>query len=121
MLFWGLSLGVFIYKGMPGTHSTGCVLATGVPNRIHIAAGWHLPYKKGTFDTELSLFCLFAVVNFPRLLLGSSGNKAEKLTHIIGMLALSAVAVMFHSYFIALQVFVYVISLTWKLDRSSDA
>jgi hypothetical protein len=68
--------------------------------------GWELPYKKATFDTELSMFCLFALINFPRLLLGSSGNKAEKLHHIIVMLALSVVAILFHSYFIAFQVFV---------------
>jgi hypothetical protein len=70
------------------------------------SAGWQLPYKKQTFNTELSIFCLFSVLNFPRLLLGSSGNKAEKLAHIIGMMVLSGVAIVFHTYFITLQVFV---------------
>lgn len=55
-------------------------------------------------------------MNFPRLLLGSSGNKAEKLVHITGMLALSAVAIMFHSYFIVLQVFVYALSDTLQMQ-----
>ena len=118
MLFWVLSLCVFIYKGMchtPTIHSLGCAPHTD-SQPIPIPAGWHLPYKKGTFDTEISLFCLFAVVNFPRLLLGSSGNKAEKLVHITGMLALSAVAIMFHSYFIVLQVFVYALSDTLQMQ-----
>lgn len=73
-------------------------------------AGWQLPYKVATYNTEITIFCLFTLINFPRLLLGSSGNKAEKLAHIIGMLALSGVAVMFHTYFITLQVFVYVLT-----------
>lgn len=70
-------------------------------------AGWNLPYEQGLFGLEITFMILFAVVELPRLQLGSSGNKAEKLTHIFLMVALSTAVLLYFIYYTTLQTFVY--------------
>lgn len=69
-------------------------------------AGWNLPYERGLFGLELMFVLLFAIVEFPRLQLGSSGNKAEKLMHIVFMIAMSTAVLLYFTYYTSLQTFV---------------
>jgi hypothetical protein len=67
-----------------------------------------LPYETVTFGSELAFVVLFVLVDLPRLKLGSSGNRAEKLHHLIAMLGLSAILIMYHTYYVRYQVYVCV-------------
>eukprot|EP00892_Ulva_mutabilis_P005374 jgi/Ulvmu1/3208/UM015_0249.1 len=80
--FWVLSLMTYMYKG------------------------WNLPYEQRLFGLEITLMFLFAVVELPRLQLGSSGNKAEKFIHIVVMIMLSTAVLLYFTYYTSLQSFV---------------
>lgn len=71
-------------------------------------AGWNLPYSHGAFAMEIMFLILYVVVEFPRLQLGSSGNKAEKLAHVILMIAISPAVLLFLAYYTSWQMYVYV-------------
>lgn len=87
-----------------------CHLSQGLVQMAKVwcnGAGWNLPYSQGLFGMELTFMVLFVAVEFPRLKLGSSGNKAEKLFHLVLMLAISTAVLLFLAYYTSWQVFVY--------------
>lgn len=66
---------------------------------------------------ELIFMSLFVAVEFPRLKLASSGNKAEKLHHLVLMLAISTSVLLFLAYYNSWQTFVYAAwapGVTWR-------
>lgn len=71
-------------------------------------AGWNLPYSQGGFAMEIMFLFLYVVVEVPRLQLGSSGNKAEKLVHVILMIAITPAVLLFLAYYTSWQIYVYV-------------
>lgn len=82
LFFWPLSLAVAVYKGSV------------------------LPYPEGRFGAEFAFLWLWLLVEPPRLLLASRGNKAERAAPLVAALLLGVPVAALYAYGLRFQTFV---------------
>lgn len=82
VLFWLVSIAVFIYKGII------------------------LPYPNSNFAVEFTFQWLYVLVEPVRLLLGSKGNKTEQSGPLIFSVILAGPVIAFSVYYIKFQTYV---------------
>lgn len=82
VLFWVISILVFVYKGVT------------------------LPYPQHRFAAEFAIQWLFLLVEPSRLFLGSKGNKTEQSAPLLFSILLSLPMVAFFVYYLKFQTYV---------------